>query len=84
MVNEVFVKPHPDLQAVIEAQNGTKEGLCMPLLPYQTDYAAAYADLLKKMLTTETGMTAEQAYNEMVKLATDAIELYFLSAGIVL
>ena len=79
-----YLSTHPDLQAVIKAQNGTKEGLCMPLLPYQTDYAAAYADLLKKMLTTETGMTAEQAYNEMVKLATDAIDLYFLSAGIVL
>ncbi len=56
----------------------------MPLLPYQTDYSSSYAALLKKMVTIETGMTAEQAYNEMVKFVQDSIEMYFLSAGIVI
>ena len=79
-----YLSTHPDLQAVREAQKTTQDGLCMPLLPYQTDYASSYADLLAKMLTTETDMTAQQAYERMVKNTKDAIEMYFLSAGIVI
>ena len=79
-----YLSTHPDLQAVREAQKTTQEGLCMPLLPYQTDYASGYADLLAKMLMVETDMTAQEAYERMVKLTQDAVEMYFLSAGIVI
>ena len=81
---KTYLESHPDLAAVREAQNSTPEGICMPLLAYQTDYAGAYADLLKKMLMVETDMTAEQAYETLVKNTKEAVEMYFLSAGIVI
>ena len=81
---KTYLESHPDLAAVREAQNSTPEGICMPLLAYQTDYAGAYADLLKKMLMVETDMTAEQAYEILVKNTKEAVEMYFLSAGIVI
>ncbi len=79
-----YLSTHPDLVKVIEAQNTTKDGLTMPLLPYQTDYSSSYANLLKKMLISEPTMTAQQAYDEMCAFTKENIEMYFLSAGIVL
>lgn len=74
---------NPSAQVVIDAQNATPVGVGYALIPYSSDYATAFSNILKK-LVKNVDYTAEQATMDLYTETKDSIEMYFLSQGIVI
>ena len=80
---EYIKNVNPSAQVILDAQNATPVGLGYALLPYNTDYGTAFNNIFKKLVNTPS-YTAEQATEDLYNETKDAIEMYFLSQGIVL
>lgn len=74
---------NPSAAVIMKALDSTPVGFGYALLPYSSDYSTAFNNIFKK-LVTDASYTAEQAVDDLYTETKDAIEMYFLSKGIVL
>lgn len=81
---KAYLEKYPYMNKVIDIQNSTEYGLTMPLLAYHGDFSTEYKNILTNLVKEGSTMTANQAWESLVKGAKDAMEMYFLQAGVVL
>lgn len=74
---------NPSAEVILAAQDATPVGFGYALLPYSSDYSTAFNNIVKKLVKQED-YTPEQAVDELYTETKDAIEMYFLSKGVVL
>lgn len=80
---EYIQTKNPSAQVILNAMDATPIGVGYALLPYSSDYGTIFNNIFKKLVTT-ADYTAEQATEDLTAQVKDAIEMYFLSKGIVL
>ena len=80
---EYIKTKNPSAAVILDAMDKTPVGFGYALLPYSSDYSTIFNNIFKKMVTTPE-YTPEQAVDDLYKEVKEAIEMYFLSQGIVL